>query len=55
MRGLGDVELDRWTDLGLLKPSWVRLGKLITVHESLVIPAVGMLSHRYWERVRREN
>jgi len=42
--GPGDVALRDWAEAGLLKPSCLRAGKLITVHESLILKALGRLT-----------
>lgn len=35
--GPGDMAVRYWAEAGLLKPSYLRTGKLITVHESLIL------------------
>ncbi len=42
--GPGDMTLRHWSEAGLLKPSWLRTGKLVTVHESLILRALGRLT-----------
>jgi mRNA interferase MazF len=50
--GLGDIALNRWSDAGLLKPSWMRAGKLVTIHESLIERTLGQLSSDDGDRAR---
>ncbi len=52
--GPGDFELERWKEAGLLKPSRVRLGKLLTVHEVLVLRTLSTLHPDDWNRARTE-
>lgn len=51
---VGDISLQDWAVAGLLKPSWLRLGKLVTVHESLVFRTLGLLSKVDWQQARAE-
>ncbi|MCY0878053.1 MAG: type II toxin-antitoxin system PemK/MazF family toxin [Firmicutes bacterium] len=46
--GPGDVALRHWSEAGLLKPSYLRAGKLVTVHESLILKKLGQLTPDDW-------
>ena len=42
-RDFGDILLENWSDVGLPKPSTVRLTKLVTVDKRLILRRVGRL------------
>jgi hypothetical protein len=46
--GPGDMELRHWSEAGLLNPSWLRTGKLVTVHESLIVRELGRIISDDW-------
>ncbi len=47
-----DVALCYWSEAGLIKPSCRRVGKLITIHESLVLCALGRLTTYDWNSAK---
>ena len=52
--GPGDMALHHWSEAGLLKPSWLRTGKLVTVHESLILRELGRLTRDDWNSVKEQ-
>jgi mRNA interferase MazF len=50
--GLGDMAVHNWAEAGLLKPSYLRTGKLITVHEALILKQIGHLASDDWNRAQ---
>jgi hypothetical protein len=42
------MELRHWSEAGLLNPSWLRTGKLVTVHESLIVRELGRIISDDW-------
>jgi hypothetical protein len=38
----------------LLKPSWLRTGKLVTVHESLILREFGRLTPDDWNSAKEQ-
>jgi mRNA interferase MazF len=51
---LGDYLLKDWESAGLLKPSKLRLGKLVSVEEPLLKKRLGTLTKADQDGVRRE-
>jgi mRNA interferase MazF len=47
-----NIGIDDWSEAGLLKPSIVRLDKIITAERSVFIKKLGMLSNRDLDKVR---
>ncbi len=52
--GPGDMALRHWSEAGLLKPSWLRTGKLVTVHESLILRELGRLAPDDWNNTKEQ-
>ena len=52
--GPGDMALHHWSEAGLLKPSWLRTGKLVTVHESLILRELGRLTPDDWNSTKEQ-
>ncbi len=52
--GPGDLALRHWSEAGLLKPSWLRTGKLVTVHESLILRELGRLTPDDWNNAKEQ-
>ena len=52
--GPGDMALHHWSEAGLLKPSWLRTGKLVTVHESLILRELGRLAPDDWNNTKEQ-
>lgn len=52
--GPGDMALRHLSEAGLLKPSWLRIGKLVTVHESLILRALGRLAPDDWNSAKEQ-
>lgn len=48
-----DFPLMDWQASGLIKPSWARAGKLLTLHDSLVEDVLGRVSARDWTQIRQ--
>lgn len=47
-----DVALMDWEEAGLIKPSIVRLHKLVTLHKRRIIRSVGEISEKEQERLK---
>lgn len=52
--GPGDTALHHWSEAGLLKLPWLRTGKLVTVHESLILRALGRLTLDDWNSAKEQ-
>ena len=42
----GDYEIKEWKEAGLLNPSKLRLGKIVTLQSSLILKKLGALSQK---------
>ena len=52
--GPGDLALRHWSEAGLLNPSWLRMGKLVTVHDSLILRELGRLTPDDWDNAKEQ-
>ncbi|MDA8199822.1 MAG: type II toxin-antitoxin system PemK/MazF family toxin [Thermaerobacter sp.] len=48
-----DFPLMDWSAGGLVKPSWARAGKILTLHDSIVEDILGRVSERDWAQIRQ--
>lgn len=48
-----DVKLGQWEEAGLLKPSTVRTGKLVTISKTLISRRLGQIQSEDWDKMKR--
>ena len=53
-KGPGDVAIQEWRSAGLLRASWVRLGKVATIEKTSVSKMLGTIADADGRAVREE-